>query len=233
MFGIISLSRLALTHQLGRSGRAPRLSVEVRQYLRRNASACVTAAKGHFTARGKSWIAPQIPLVTKTLTPDTHENRYVAATISKMRSRLRRLLAQLAGVQKRERFASWTGFLEHADSRLQYFQTQTFLAELSEQHTRVASTLALHLTPGYREFFSASLALDSVLEVGGGPLELPEKDLATLYELWCFVALAGILRHELKLTLRRPTWLHVTQRRVALELVKGKRSVLSLERNGT
>ncbi|CAN5903818.1 hypothetical protein BH11VER1_BH11VER1_42210 [soil metagenome] len=142
------------------------------------------------------------------------------------------LLGQLAGIQKRERFASWTGFLEEADRRLRHFQTQSFLVGLSDQHSHVSPTLALHLTPGYREFFSSSLALDSVLEVGGGPLEMPEKDLASLYELWCFVALAGILRHELKLTLRPPTWLNVTQRRVALELVKGKRSVLSMEKDG-
>ena len=71
-----------------------------------------------------------------------------------------------------------------------------------------------------------------MLEVGGGPLELPEKDLATLYELWCFVALASILRQELGLTPRPPTWLRVTQRRVALELVQGRTSVLSLERDG-
>ena len=71
-----------------------------------------------------------------------------------------------------------------------------------------------------------------MLEVGGGPLELPEKDLATLYELWCFIALSSILRQELGLTPRPPAWLRVTQRRVALELVQGRTSVLSLERDG-
>ena len=226
------LHRVEVTHELSRANRASRPSAAVRQYLRRNASKCAPAATGHFTSHGHSWISPQLPYVRKTLTADTPENRFVAAAISKMRSRLRRLLAQLAGVQKRERFASWTGFLEEADHRLRHFQTQTFLADFSGQHTHVSPTLALHLTPGYREFFSSSIALDSVLEIGGGPLEMPEKDLATLYELWCFVALAGILREELKLTVRRPTWLNVTQRRVALELVKGKRSVLSMEKDG-
>lgn len=226
------LQRVEVTHELGRANRPSRPSATVRQYLRRNASKCAPAGTGHFTANGRSWVSPQLPYVRKTLTKNTPENRFVAATVGKMRSRLRRLLGQLAGVQKRERFESWTSFLAQADRRLRHFQTQTFLAELSDQHGHVSPTLALHLTPGYREFFSSSIALDFVLEIGGGPLELPEKDLATLYELWCFVALAGILRTELKLSLRRPTWLNVTQRRVAVELIKGRHSVLSMEKDG-
>ena len=190
------------------------------------------AAKGHFVANNKSWMAPQIPQTRKMLSPDTQENHYVAKTIANMRSRLRRLSAQLSGVQSRERFTPWISFLEQADRRLRHFETQTFLGELRNHRGHIAPSLALHMTPGYREFFSSSLALESVLEVSGGPLELPEKDLATLYELWCFVALAGILRKELNLTLRKPSWLNVTQRRVALELVRGKQSVLSLEQDG-
>ena len=226
------LQRVEVTHVRDRSLRPARPSAEVRNYLRRNGSKCVQAAKGHFTAGGRSWLSPGVPRMSKTLTPNTAENQFVASTISRIRSRLGRLQSQLAGVASRERFAQWANFLTESDRKLRRFQTQTFLVNLPAQQSHAAPTLALHLTPGYREFFSSSLALEAVLEVGGGPLELPEKDLATLYELWCFVALASILRQELGLTLRPPTWLHVTQRRVALELVQGKESVLSLERNG-
>jgi hypothetical protein len=226
------LQHVEVTHVLDRSSRPARPSSEVRNYLRRNSSKCVQVAKGHFKAGGRSWLSPEVPRMSKTLTPNTAENRFVASTISRIRSRLSRLQSQLAGVSSRERFAQWINFLTDSDRKLRRFQTQTFLANLPMQQTHAAPTLALHLTPGYREFFSSSLALESVLEVGGGPLELPEKDLATLYELWCFVALASIMRQELGLTPRPPTWLRVTQRRVALELMQGRTSVLSLERDG-
>jgi hypothetical protein len=224
--------RMEAVHVSDRSLRPARHTAEVRHYLRRNAGKCVATTPGHFTAGGRSWLSPQVPRVNKRLTPDTPENRFVASAIGRMRGRLRRLLSQLAGVQHVDRFALWTGFLQGADRRLRRFQTQTFLSELPSQQSHTASTLALHLTPGYREFFSSWLALESVLEVGGGPLELPEKDLATLYELWCFVALSSILRQELGMTLRPPTWLRVTQRRVALELARGRTSVLSMEKDG-
>lgn len=85
------LQRVEGTHEVSRVNRGPRPSAEVRQYLRRNASKCALAVKGHFTANGRSWISPRLPYVKKTLTTDTPENRFVAAAVGKMRSRLRRL----------------------------------------------------------------------------------------------------------------------------------------------
>jgi len=225
------LQRVEVTHEVGRSLRRARPSNEIRNYLRRNGSKCFPSPNGHFRASGHSWISPELPRINKQLTPDTAENRFVASAIARMRVRLRHLRSQIVGVQNHSRFSLWANFLEDADRRLGRFQTQTFLSTISSQ-TPTAPTLALHLTFGYREFFSSCRALEAVLDIGGGPLELPEKDLSTLYELWCFVALAGILRHELGLTPRPPTWLRVTQRRVALVLVQGRTSVLSMEKNG-
>lgn len=226
------LQRVQVDYSLDRSFRPARLGSEVRTYLRRNGGKCVPADPGEFAAAGRSWRSPLMPRMKKRLSPDTPENRFVAAAICRMRARLQRLRDQLAGVQKGGRFDSWTNFLLMAGCKLRRFQNQTFLAEVATGEYHVAPTLALHLTPGYREFFSSWLALDSILEVGGGPLELPEKDLATLYEMWCFVALAGILKNELGLKAKPPTWLRVTQRRVALELIRGRTSVLSLEKEG-
>jgi hypothetical protein len=226
------LERVQVTHLMDRSLRPVRPSTQIREYLRKNGNKCVQAPIGHFIAKGRSWLSPQVPRATKHLTPDTPENRFVASAVGQMRARLRRLQSQLAGVQNRSRFALWSAFLEESDRTLHRFQTQTLLSSVTSHHVHAVPTLALHLTPGYREFFSSYLALESVLEVGGGPLELPEKDLATLYELWCFVALAGILRRELGLKPRPPAWLRVTQRRVALELVQGRTSVLSMEKDG-
>src|SRR5207302_10850436 len=92
------LHRVEVIHLQDRSLRPVRPSTEVRNYFRKNGSKCITAAPGHFTAGGRSWLSPRVPRVNKHLKPDTPENRFVASTISRMRSRLRRLLSQLAGV---------------------------------------------------------------------------------------------------------------------------------------
>ncbi len=226
------LERVKVDHSLDRSRRAVRTSAAVRDYLRRNASSCVPATTGHFRADGREWVAPRLPRLHKQLTPETPENRFVAVAVTKIRRRLKKLKREVADVGHQDRFASWSRFLIQADRNLRSIQSRSFLSELATDGVHAEPSLALHLTPGYREFYSSCLALETMLEVRGGPLELPEKNLATLYELWCFVALARILREELGLTPRPPTWLRITQRRVALELAKGKTSVMSMEKAG-
>ncbi len=222
---VVSREETVSGDQPVRGGRA------VRDYIRTHARQCVPSSAGHFRALGQTWRIEKLPDQRKTLSLDTAENRFIAAAVAQMRARVSRILAQLAEVTGDSRFKPWLEFLRDAERAFRRWQTRTFLAELPRSVDAPRPTLALHLTVGYREFFEANLSLSALLEVGGGPLELPEKDLSTLYELWCFVALANILRCELKLTPRPPSWLRVEQRRVTLELVKGRTSVLEMERD--
>jgi hypothetical protein len=208
-----------------RGGRA------TRHYIRTHTGQCVPDIVGHFRAFGRTWRIEKLPDQRKTLSLDTPENRFIGSAVAQMRARVSRILAQLAEVTSDSRFKAWLEFLRNAERIFRRWETRSFLAELPRSAEAPRPTLALHLTVGYREFFAANLSLSALLEVGGGPLELPEKELSTLYELWCFVALANILRSELKLTPRPPTWLRVEQRRVTLELVKGRTSVLEMERD--
>jgi len=130
------LQRVEITHVLDRSLRPARPGSEVRNFLRRNSGRCIQAEKGHFKAGGRSWLSPQLPRMSKALMPNTAENRFVACTISRIRSRLRRLQSQLAGVQSRDRFAQWTTFLSDADRELHRFQAQTFLSDLPAQQSQ-------------------------------------------------------------------------------------------------
>ena len=91
-------------------------------------------------------------------------------------------------------------------------------------------SLALHMAPGYREFFSTFLDLLSGLRIYGGPFKLSEKDLAILYEMWCFIKLGNILRKDL-CTDAAPDWLKIGRKGIGVTLEKGKTSVLSLKSN--
>ena len=222
---VVSREETVPADQPVRSGRA------VRNFIRTHAGQCVPSSIGHFRAHGRTWRIEKLPDQRKTLSLDTAENRFIATAVAQMRARVSRILAQLAEVTCDSRFKAWLDFLRKAERTFRRWETRSFLAELPRSADAPRPTLALHLTVGYREFFEANLSLSALLEVGGGALELPEKELSTLYELWCFVALANILRSELKLTPRPPTWLRVEQRRVTLELVKGRTSVLEMERD--
>jgi uncharacterized protein len=66
-----------------------------------------------------------------------------------------------------------------------------FLREVSASLSTPVQSLALHMAPGYREFFKAYLDLLSNLEIRDGPFALSEKELSTLYEMWCFIKLGS------------------------------------------
>jgi len=53
------------------------------------------------------------------------------------------------------------------------------------------SSLALQNRPGYREAYQGLLRLKMALRVTGSALEVPLRELAELYEMWCF---AGVVR---------------------------------------
>lgn len=122
----------------------------------------------------------------------------------------------------------WISFLAQTDRTLGRLRFRTILADVPESALGLQATLAMHLAPGYREFFRAWISLSATLEIGGGPLQLRERDVATLYEMWCFVALARLLRHEFGLTVRGASWLRVDRRGITVRLAKGQTSELDM-----
>jgi hypothetical protein len=121
---------------------------------------------------------------------------------------------------------AWQTFISTAQTKLLRLEARTFLAEIDAPEHAPVVTLAMHLAPGYREFLRTWNRLLSRLTLDGDALRLSEKNVATLYELWCFVALGNLLGKELNAVPRTPDWLAIDRRGVALNLRKGRCSEL-------
>lgn len=212
--------------EIVRGDRAHRADKASLAYLRTNPQSLHSSDLGPIKVHGRSWGAVKLAVTRKTLTVDTVENRYVAVALRLLLHRVRRDLRQFEGARDGDAFSRWVGFLKGVERATRRWLDATFLAELPREMAMPRPTLALHLTPGYREFFSAHANLSRSLDLQGDALDLQQKDLATLYELWCFIALANLLRDGLGLAPRRPSWLRVEQRRTVLELKKGKTSAI-------
>jgi predicted component of viral defense system (DUF524 family) len=195
-------------------------------YLRTNPQSCRLHPAGHIRARGARYEATRLAVSRKSLTVDTPENRYVAAALRLIERRVRRDIAQFGGERGDGPFAEWIELLSRVERAVRRWLDTTFLAEIAHDVAMPRPTLALHLKPGYREFFSAHAALSRSIDLQGNLLEMREKDLSTLYELWCFIALANLIGRVSGMQLRTPTWLRVEQRRTVLELKRGQTSVL-------
>ena len=218
--------------QIKQANRPSCTGASVRRYIRSHTAECVEAVNGHFNAYGKNWQIRRLPYERKRLTYDTIENRYIKWALQTLLRLVRKSIKKLREPKLSEtnRMIDWKTLLETTEQRLRKKKDSAFLSECNVEILKPPQSLALHMAPGYREFFSTFLDLISGLKIYGGPFKLSEKDLAILYEMWCFIKLGNILRKDL-CTDAVPDWLKIGRKGIGVSLEKGKTSVLSLKSN--
>lgn len=84
-------------------------------------------------------------------------------------------------------------------NRLDRFIRFSFLAGVGNLNTIDNLSLVLQMAPGYREVFKYYLMLVKGLSLQSDIFHISIKDLALLYEYWCFLKLHSILRNKCKL----------------------------------
>ncbi len=143
----------------------------------------------------------RVPAVRVTETLDTPEHRWLRTAITRVKRRVRRLLDgvddELIRAKARgratARLEAEREELAGLDARLGRMLAVEPLSEALGSVPQGFSSLRLLRTPGYREAVRAVLALNQGLALDGGAVETSVKDLEVLYELWCFLRLAGWL----------------------------------------
>jgi hypothetical protein len=215
--------------QLQKANRPSRAGASIRRYIRSHAAECIPAGKGHFKANGRNWQIRLLPRERKKLTYDTVENRYIKWALSTLFKMVRSNIKKLQNQQYQETIAneSWQQLLEKTGQRIRLQLDATFLKDINDLSLTPIQSLALHMAPGYREFFATFLDILSGLKISGGPFELSEKELSTLYEMWCFIKLGNILRRDLNVK-AMPDWLKVGREGIGVALQKGKKSIIPL-----
>ena len=73
-----------------------------------------------------------------------------------------------------------------------------FLADVGELQ-QMSVTLVLQMAPGYRDVYRFYLMLLKGLSIQGDLFRLSLKDLAQLYEYWCFLKIHGLLKQKYEL----------------------------------
>lgn len=133
----------------------------------------------------------QMPASQAGYTLDTPEHRWLATQIQ----RLRQKVAQLKATEQARHYVQPEHVLrlEAFEHRLAHLQQLEPLAAASYHAIPGFSSLQLMGTSGYREAYRAILTLELGLRLEGNALNVSLKDLATLYEYWCYLALVRLL----------------------------------------
>jgi predicted component of viral defense system (DUF524 family) len=128
---------------------------------------------------------------------DTAENRF-------LRWVLRRIAKKLTDFRKiwtngsRDSSEVLERSLRRINGQINRWRRLDWLQEVGEMR-QFSLTLVLQLAPGYRELYRIYLLLMKGLSIHSDMLQMSMKDMAQLYEYWCFLKINRLLRERYEL----------------------------------
>ncbi len=134
----------------------------------------------------------------KTVTVDTYENQYLKYMIEMTIARLEELKRKYRLLSR----ADDEVFLNSVSDmikRLNSYIKISFLNKVSGYQPRESFSLVFKMAPGYKDVYKYYLMLKKGLIMYGDIFKMSMKEMATLYEYWCFIKINSILRKKYKL----------------------------------
>ncbi len=98
----------------------------------------------------------------------------------------------------------------------------SFLKEIDAKEVNMGMSLVFSMAPGYRNLYKHYLMLMRGLSISGGIFDISLKDMALLYEYWCFIKLNSILRDRYELISQ--DIIKIKENGLFISLVKGQGS---------
>ncbi|MBB6672271.1 DUF2357 domain-containing protein [Cohnella nanjingensis] len=160
---------------------------------------------------------------------DTSENRFVRWVLKRVQQRLRHL-RQLLKTKGRTNDPVLETKLRRMQTELQRLLQFDFL-QVGEMR-QFTTSLVLQMAPGYREVYRCYLMLMKGLSIQNDLFRLSMKDLAKLYEYWCFLKIHELLNRKYELVKQNVIKLNRGGLFVALDTSNKSKMVYRNPRNG-
>ena len=170
---------------------------------------------------GKNIRAEKILAVKKYVTYDTRENRLTKFMLEQTAKRLVRFKAQYCKLG-RETDAEIIGIIDGMVEGIRRRCEYGIMREVSSSAANIGMSLVFGMAPGYRELYRCFLMLQHGLSVTGDVFNMSLKDLAVLYEYWCFIKLNRLLKDKYQLI--SPDIIRINGAGLFVSLIKGTSS---------
>ncbi len=176
----------------------------------------------------------RVPESVKRVTFDTSENRYLKALLLEVRYNLLRIIrsentgdedAEISAEQKFFKVACPEARLMLKE--LQNLLTSSFLKNVAVISSTFHHSLVLDRHPHYARFAKIARLLNGGLSFSGDILRIGVKNIALLYEYWCFLKLIELLRERFRL--EQQSVVKIKRLRVTVALKKGVESVVRFQ----
>lgn len=173
----------------------------------------------------------RVPEVRKRTTFNTAENRYVKYLLLETLRKLQRIVASDdTGDEDADLTAERQFFNElRSEARSMIRQIRrllgaAFLMDIQGRQPTSSSSLSISKHPAYSAFVQTARLLNGGLSLQGGPLRIGIKNIAQLYEYWCFLRLVRMFSESFFLERQSIVqWRHL---RFVVVLAKGQESAV-------
>ncbi|MEC0169128.1 restriction endonuclease-like protein [Paenibacillus graminis] len=157
----------------------------------------VDESNGFLRINGQNYTATHLMENRRRLSYDTNENRFIRW----MLERIHRKLKELKARWKENSRTPDPLLIKRLDAMLTQLERVLKMDFLREAGVlkQMSVTLVLQMAPGYREVYRCYLMLLKGLSIQGDLFRLSMKDVAQLYEYWCFLKLNQLLGQKYKL----------------------------------
>lgn len=159
--------------------------------------------------------------VKKQVTYDTKENRltkYILKSISKKLQSFKRNYLHLQRQEDKEVIARIDEMIKGLERR----STSSFFKDVSAHEASSGMSLVFSMAAGYRDLYRYYLMLLRGLSITGDVFNISVKDLALLYEYWCFIKLNSMMKDRYELVSQ--DIIKVQSNGLFVSLVKGQGS---------
>ena len=136
--------------------------------------------------------------VRKQVTYDTRENRLAKYILQATMLRLRDFKKRYQNIQRN---ADET-VLSQLDAMMNGINRRisgTFLRNIESKQASSGMSLVFSMAPGYRDLYKYYLMLQHGLSLTGDVFNISVKDIAVLYEYWCFIKLNSLMKDRYQL----------------------------------
>lgn len=153
--------------------------------------------RGFIKIGSRNYTATHLIETRKRLAYDTNENRFIRWMLERIHGKLK----ELKGRWKMNSRTPDPLLIKRLDAMLTQLERVLKMDFLREAGVlkQMSVTLVLQMAPGYREVYRCYLMLLKGLSIQGDLLRLSMKDVAQLYEYWCFLKLNQLLGQKYKL----------------------------------
>ena len=161
----------------------------------------------------------------KYVTYDTYENRFIAWAVKNIIEQLRHYSKRIELSTRSGDFSSLTRKIKTYQGRLQSILHESPFDEVGVFEKRSQFSTSLTRGAGYRDFMHIYLLLTRGLELADNEIfKIDQKNISTLYEFWCFLALIKIAKEEMNLNVTYNDLIKIKSSKIKVDLQKGNTS---------